>query len=185
MNAIQLHTELGLHYEALRRKLERLHDRPAEETETDTPMPQKTDCLPVLSAAAPPQTNSVAAIPPPPPSPPPAPPPPPPPTSRPAAERREATRRKGNPVPVELCNPRSTSPSSQGWVIDRSIGGLCLLVDEPQEEGTILSVRPAKAHAGFRWLQVEVKNCRQERASWNLGCQFVQKVGWDELRLFG
>ena len=20
---------------------------------------------------------------------------------------------------------------------------------------------------------------------WNLGCQFVQKVGWDELRLFG
>jgi len=72
-----------------------------------------------------------------------------------------------------------------GWVLNRSGGGLCLLVDEEIAPGTVLTVTPHLGPATFEWIQVEVKSCRPERQSWLLGCQFLQKLSWDDLRPFG
>ncbi len=72
-----------------------------------------------------------------------------------------------------------------GWVLNRSGGGLCLLVDEEIAPGTVLTVTPHLGPATFEWIQVEVKSCRPERQSWLLGCQFLQKFSWDDLRPFG
>lgn len=100
-------------------------------------------------------------------------------------ERRTAPRRKGNPVSVQVTDAQGRGDAFQGWVVDRSSGGVRLLVDQSVPAGMVLSVRPTKCHPSFPWVQVMVKSCRAERSSWNLGCQFVQKLSWAELQLFG
>jgi hypothetical protein len=100
-------------------------------------------------------------------------------------ERRASPRRKGNPVPVAIANGDEKAEPIQGWVVDRSSGGLRLLVDDAVPAGTVLKVRPTKAPPSFPWLQVKVKSCYPERKSWKLGCQFVQKVSWEQLQQFG
>lgn len=100
-------------------------------------------------------------------------------------ERRSTPRRKGNPVSVHICNDGNEDNSIQGWVVDRSAGGIRLLVDEAVSAGTLLKVRPTKAPSTFPWTSVKVKSCYPERKSWNLGCQFLEKLTWEDLQLFG
>lgn len=100
-------------------------------------------------------------------------------------ERRSTPRRRGNPVSVAIGNGAKISDPFQGWVLDRSAGGMRLLVDEQIPAGTLLRVRPAKAPASARWVQVKVKSCYSERNSWNLGCQFTEKLSWEDLQQFG
>lgn len=101
------------------------------------------------------------------------------------AERRSAPRRKGNPISVYITNGSPDSDTLEGWVMDRSSGGLRLLVDEPLPPGTLLNVRPVKALPHLPWIQVRVKNCFPERKSWSLGCQFLHKMSWEDLQHFG
>ncbi len=116
------------------------------------------------------------------------------------SERRTTPRRQGNLVSVTITCPASPPASAtpagpvasapgassmHGWVLNRSGGGLCLLVDEEIAPGTVLTVTPHLGPATFEWIQVEVKSCRPERQSWLLGCQFLQKFSWDDLRPFG
>jgi hypothetical protein len=101
------------------------------------------------------------------------------------AERRTAPRRKGNPVPVLLTNATVSMEPFQGWVLDRSSGGLRLLVDQAVAIGAVLSIRPAKAHASFPWIQIKVRSCQPERNSFALGVQFVVKPAWGEMQAFG
>jgi hypothetical protein len=100
-----------------------------------------------------------------------------------AAERRATPRRKGNPVPVHIRN--GDNAPSRGWVVDRSLGGLRVMVDEALPPNTMLDVRPVKVHEDFPWVQVRVKNCYAERKSWNLNCQFVERVSGPVLQQFG
>jgi PilZ domain len=106
-------------------------------------------------------------------------------TSTRQTERRSSPRRKGNPVPILLSNAGVSMDSFQGWVIDRSAGGLRILVDQQVSVGTIMSVRPAKAHGSFPWLEVEIRSCQPERSSYALGVKFVVKPAWSELQGFG
>jgi hypothetical protein len=100
-------------------------------------------------------------------------------------DRRATTRRQGNVVSVTLTGPQGREHSLSGWVMNRSGGGLCLLVDEEVSPGTVLTVTPHLGLTAFEWIQVEVKSCRPERKSWLLGCQFIEKLSWDDLRPFG
>jgi hypothetical protein len=100
-------------------------------------------------------------------------------------ERRATPRRQGNLVPVTVTGGKSDEQALNGWVLNRSGGGLCLLVDEQVAPGTVLTVTPNLGPSTFEWIQVEVKSCRPERKSWLLGCQFLEKLSWDDLRPFG
>jgi hypothetical protein len=102
-----------------------------------------------------------------------------------AGERRASLRRGGNPVAVLISDAETKMAPFQGWVLDRSMGGLCLSVDQEVSQGTVLSVRAANAPANVAWVQVEVKNCRQEGDAWELGCQFLRTPTWGVLLLFG
>src|SRR5207244_3233240 len=79
----------------------------------------------------------------------------PPPTG--GSERRTAPRRQGNLVSVTINFPASQAatdpgaPSVHGWVLNRSGGGLCLLVDEEIAPGTDLTVTPHLGPATFEW----------------------------------
>jgi hypothetical protein len=110
-------------------------------------------------------------------------PPAPPPRAAGAAERRATPRRKGNPVPVQIRN--GDNLPTRGWVLDRSMGGLRVMVDEALPPGTMLSVRPVKVPEAFPWVPVRVKNCYAERKSWNLNCQFVERISGRDLQQFG
>lgn len=100
-------------------------------------------------------------------------------------ERRASLRRSGNAVAIQISDAEATAKPHHGWVIDRSMGGLCLSVQEAVAAGTILSIRPSNAPVTVPWIQVEVRNCRSVGIDWELGCQFVRTPPWSVLLLFG
>jgi hypothetical protein len=100
-------------------------------------------------------------------------------------DRRSAPRRKeGNRVEVFLTDETRAEPLF-GWVIDRSLGGLCLNVEKPLNEGSILNVRPRKAPKTAPWIAVEIRSCRPEGSEWEVGCRFLKQPQWNDLLLFG
>lgn len=102
-----------------------------------------------------------------------------------ALERRSSLRRKGNRVKVFVCPGEDLAAVFEGWVIDRSVGGLALSVPKHIDPGSILSVRTPEAPTTIPWVQVEVKNCRARGRQFEVGCRFVAPVPWNVLLLFG
>src|SRR5258708_11307632 len=54
-----------------------------------------------------------------------------------ANEKRTAHRRRGNPVQILITDAEATGTPDLGWVIDRSVGGLCLSVSAEVKPGTV------------------------------------------------
>ena len=103
-----------------------------------------------------------------------------------ATEQRRAHRRAGNPVEVFVAvGEATTTPSTRGWVVDRSVGGLGLNVSEEFKPGTHLQLLPVNAVGVTPWTEVEVKSCRPMKGGFEIGCQFVRQPQWSVLLLFG
>src|SRR5205807_67771 len=75
--------------------------------------------------------------------------------------------------------------AGRGWVLDRSVGGLCLDLSAAFPEGTRLSLFPTQAPGMTPWTEVEVRSCRQKKDGYEVGCQFVKTPPWSILLLFG
>jgi hypothetical protein len=99
-------------------------------------------------------------------------------------ERRTAMRRTGNPTQLRITR-MDTGDMLEGWVVDRSSGGVRVLLDQAIPVKATLSVRPVKAHTNFPWVKAEVRSCKPERGGYSLGCMFMQKLTWAELQAFG
>ena len=102
-----------------------------------------------------------------------------------ALEQRRALRRAGNPVKVFLAPPGEDSPQGSAWVLDRSVGGLCLTSDHEYDVGAALRVLPANAPDMAYWIDVEIRSCRAVKGGFEIGCQFVKTPPWSILLLFG
>ncbi len=100
------------------------------------------------------------------------------------SNRRSLPRRRGNPVPILIRRSATDAEPIAGWVIDRSPEGLCVLADREANVGALLSIRPTHHAEALQWFPIRIRNCRLERSAWILGCQFIQELSWDELRLF-
>jgi hypothetical protein len=100
-------------------------------------------------------------------------------------ERRTSARRAGNPVEVVVADATGQADLGHGWVIDRSLGGLCLVFDKQCEMGQILSVKPASAAGAIFWTQLEVRSCRNTGKTFEIGCQFLRTPMWNQLLHFG
>jgi hypothetical protein len=100
-------------------------------------------------------------------------------------EQRKSFRRTGNPTMVYLAQPDCKDQPKQGWVLDRSMGGLCILVDDEVEAGTSLAVIPVNAPPMTPWVDIEVRSCRASHDGFELGCQFVRTPAWSILLMFG
>jgi hypothetical protein len=99
-------------------------------------------------------------------------------------EHRAALRRSGNSVGILLQSPNG-GPEQTGWVVDRSVGGLCLHLSSPLEVGTTCSVKPSNAPSNLPWVPVEVRTCNLEGGTWKVGCQFLKTPTWNIMMLFG
>jgi hypothetical protein len=100
-------------------------------------------------------------------------------------EKRHSTRRRGSLVEVLVTDAGLSARPVRGWVHDRSLGGLCLVLDRSITVSTILHLRAAEAQLSTPWVQVTVRNCRAWEGKWMLGCQFIKTPQWAVLLTFG
>lgn len=102
-----------------------------------------------------------------------------------SGERRLAARRKGNHVEVLVTDADAVTEPVRGWVIDRSLGGLCVELARPVRVGEVLSLKPRQAPPGTPWVRVEVRSCNSSRGYFEVGVQFQRTPPWAVLLLFG
>jgi hypothetical protein len=100
-------------------------------------------------------------------------------------EQRKSVRRQGNPTAVHVALPHNKKDPAQGWVLDRSTGGLCLQASQEYAPGTQLAVLPVNAPTMTPWVDIEVRTCRKLKDGYELGCQFVKTPNWSILLMFG
>ena len=98
-------------------------------------------------------------------------------------DRRGAPRRKGNTVEVQV--KAGDADPVQGWILDRSAGGVCILVEKALPAGTPLRLRGKKATEHMPWTEAVVKSCRPEGTQHELGCEFNRTPNWSLLLQFG
>lgn len=101
-----------------------------------------------------------------------------------ARERRSSPRRSGSIIQV-LISRISGAARFQGWVADRSLGGLGLTVPCPFTAGSLLKIRVQSAPESIPWVQIRVKTCRPRGKEWVLGCEFTASVTTTVRLLFG
>jgi hypothetical protein len=101
------------------------------------------------------------------------------------SELRKTFRRDGNPTEVLVAFGPNKSRPGKGWVLDRSTGGLRMLVDQEFQQGAILSILPSSAPNMTPWTEIEVRSCRACPDGFELGCQFVKTPTWSVLLMFG
>lgn len=100
-------------------------------------------------------------------------------------DRRAAPRRAGNHIEVQILLSGTEQPARRGWILDRSIGGIGLLTEEPFEPGQLLRVRPREAPNTTPWTDVSVRTCRPYDSQHEVGCQFIGTPNWNQLLHFG
>jgi PilZ domain len=101
------------------------------------------------------------------------------------SEQRLSFRRKGNPVEVQIVDTSTQTPPVMGYVTNRSVGGLCLEMQNSVELLAELKIRPTNAPHIAPWVNVVVRNCRKTEHGYDIGCQFVKIPPWPILMMFG
>jgi hypothetical protein len=102
-----------------------------------------------------------------------------------AKERRRTPRRTGNQILVRIASLQGTENHGEGWIQDRSAGGICLSTTRPFLRDTKMKIRPVKAPEGTPWIEVVVKSCRRTGARWALGCQWPTSISASLMQFFG
>jgi hypothetical protein len=101
------------------------------------------------------------------------------------ADRRGAIRREGTVVRIMVAAPVFRNGLGEGFVLDRSTGGLRIAVTTPLEPGLIVQVRAANAPETIGFVGVHVRSCRKSGEFFEVGCEFEKTPPWNVLLLFG
>jgi hypothetical protein len=104
---------------------------------------------------------------------------------KPHDERRRSVRRAGMPTPIFVLDAKQSRKPRNGYVLDRSSGGLRLAAERPTPTGITLQVRPHSAADDTPWVNIIVRSCREVGDYYELGCQFEAELPWKVLLLFG
>jgi hypothetical protein len=101
------------------------------------------------------------------------------------ADRRGAVRREGQPVRVVLAANTFRNGVCDGFVIDRSTGGLKIISQAAVAPGSTLQVRAVDAPDTVGFVTLIVRSCRNSDDHFELGCEFEKTPPWNVLLLFG
>ena len=102
------------------------------------------------------------------------------------SERRQSPRRAGQSIKVSIQLVNDPLVLFEGYVLDRSMGGLRLLVDKTLTQNQMLNVRSTDAPESVTSVQVQVRRINQlPDKSYELGCQFIRTPPWAVLLTFG
>lgn len=101
------------------------------------------------------------------------------------ADRRASFRREGAMVRVSLACPALATGAADGYVLDRSTGGLRLALADPLPVGASVQVRASHAPDTVPWVTTVVRSCQNTGERYELGCEFDKTPPWNVLLLFG
>lgn len=101
------------------------------------------------------------------------------------ADRRGAVRREGQPVRVILAANTFRNGAADGYVIDRSTGGLKIVSQDAVAPGSTLQVRAVDAPDTVGFVTLIVRSCRKASDHYEIGCEFEKTPPWNVLLLFG
>lgn len=101
------------------------------------------------------------------------------------ADRRGAVRREGAPVRVLLSSTTFRNGVNDGYVVDRSTGGLRILIQSAIAPGSTMQVKAVNAPDNIGFVTVIVRSCRKNTDHFELGCEFEKTPPWNVLLLFG
>jgi hypothetical protein len=101
------------------------------------------------------------------------------------ADRRGSVRREGQPVRVTLAASTFRNGIADGYVIDRSTGGLKIAAQVAVAPGSTLQVRAVDAPDTIGFVTVIVRSCRKSNEHYEFGCEFEKTPPWNVLLLFG
>jgi hypothetical protein len=99
-------------------------------------------------------------------------------------EKRTGRRRWGNPTEVHLDAGLWPRPV-HGIVINRSTGGLAILLKEEVPAGTSIEVHPVEAPRSVPATKLEVRHCRKAGQLFLIGCEFCEEIPWNVRVWFG
>lgn len=100
-------------------------------------------------------------------------------------DRRNSQRREGQPVLVHIASPAFHGTTRDGWVLDRSTGGLRISIDAPVAPGTVAQLMAENAPDTTPWVTAIVRSCKPVDKKFELGCEFETTPPWNVLLLFG
>jgi hypothetical protein len=101
------------------------------------------------------------------------------------ADRRETVRREGAPVRVLLASPTFRNGIGDGYVLDRSTGGLRVAMSIAMPPGSTMQVRAVNAPDTIGFVTVIIRSCRKNDDFFEIGCEFDKTPPWNVLLLFG
>ena len=101
------------------------------------------------------------------------------------ADRRGSVRREGAPVRVTLSSPSFRNGVNDGFVVDRSTGGLRIVMTSAIAPGSTMQVRAMNAPDTIGFVMVIVRSCRKSGDHFEVGCEFEKTPPWNVLLLFG
>jgi hypothetical protein len=101
------------------------------------------------------------------------------------ADRRGSVRRDGKPIRVQIASPALRNGVTDGFVIDRSTGGLRIAATAAVAPGSVIQARAAHAPDTVGYVPLIVRCCRKSGEFFELGCEFEQTPPWNVLLLFG
>ncbi len=101
------------------------------------------------------------------------------------ADRRGTVRRDGAPVRVLLSSTTFRNGVNDGYVVDRSTGGLRILIQTALAPGSTLQVKAVNAPDTVGFVTLLVRSCRKTGDHFELGCEFEKTPPWNVLLLFG
>ena len=100
-------------------------------------------------------------------------------------DKRRNPRRLGGSVEIFVALPGETSNPVKGVVLNRSVGGLGILVGDAYPVGTTMCVRPLAASEMTPWVEVGVRTCRKRGGDWEVGVQFQKLPPYATMVQFG
>ncbi len=101
------------------------------------------------------------------------------------ADRRGSVRREGAPVRVLLSSTSLRNGTNDGYVVDRSTGGLRIIMQNAVPPGSTLQVRAVNAPDTVGFVTVIVRSCRKQPDHFEVGTEFEKTPPWSVLLLFG
>jgi hypothetical protein len=84
-----------------------------------------------------------------------------------------------------LSSPTFRNGVNDGFVVDRSTGGLRILMQAVIAPGTTLQVKAVNAPDTIGFVTVIVRSCRKNGDHFEVGCEFEKTPPWNVLLLFG
>jgi hypothetical protein len=99
-------------------------------------------------------------------------------------ETRAGRRRWGNPTEVHVILPPWPG-RLQGLVINRSTGGLAILLQQEVSAGAAIEVHSVEAPRSVPFLKLAVRHCRKAGGFFLVGCGFCGEVPWNVRVWFG